>query len=326
MATTSARALRLLSLIGTGETLSGRDLAERLGVSGRTVRRDIDMLRELGYAIEPVKGTGGGYRIGAGGALPPLVLDEDQAVAIAVSLQATSAVLRGIEESGRRALATVRQVLPRRLRADADAFTFTAVPNLWEFPADPIDAGLVREVGSAVRRRLVVRLVYQDGAGEPAALRVEPHHLVVWAARWYLAAHDPAADRWRVLRLDRVRDARTTNVPFADRPLPPGGAVGLVKRTADRGDRAADWPCTGSAVLRLPAATAAEFVPGGAVVDAVSAHACRVVMGAWSWAGLAGLFITFGAEMTDVEPAELRRAFATVRGRLERIPLGDGAR
>ncbi len=116
MPSTSARALSLLSMLTTGSTLSGEELARRLDTSRRTVRRDVETLRELGYAVEPVKGAGGGYRLGPGGALPPLVLDEEQVVAVVVALQTTSSVLRGIEDANRRALATVRQVMPRRLR------------------------------------------------------------------------------------------------------------------------------------------------------------------------------------------------------------------
>lgn len=316
MATTSARSLRLLSLLGTGRTWPGYELGERLGVSERTLRRDVEVLRELGYAIEPVKGVGGGYRLGSGGALPPMVLDEDQVVAIVVALQTASTVLRGIEESSRRALTTLRQVMPKRLRIDAGAVTATAVPNQWEFPAEPIEAGLVREIGAAVRQQQVLRLDVEDNTGELLGLRVEPHHLVVWAARWYLVAYDPANSTWRVLRLDRIRVGPPTNARFTQRQPPPGGLVALVKHTPDRGDRLAAWPCQGRVVLELPAAVVAEFAPGGAVVEHRTEHTCRLGMGAWSWTGLAGLYITFDAAMTDIEPVELRHAFAAVRERL----------
>ncbi len=311
MPSTSARALSLLSMLTTGSTLSGEELARRLDTSRRTVRRDVETLRELGYAVEPVKGAGGGYRLGPGGALPPLVLDEEQVVAVVVALQTTSSVLRGIEDANRRALATVRQVMPRRLRRDADAFTVTAVPNQWEFPAPPPPADVVRTVGAAVRRRELLR-----APGPEGSRLLEPHHLVVWAARWYLVAWDRAGDHWQVLRLGEDTDLEPTGVPFRERPLPEDGPGALVQGTAERGDHLAPWPCTGSAVLDLPAALVARFAPGGAVVRRVDDARCELAMGAWSWIGLAGLFTTFGSPMTDVRPAQLRDAFATAAAHL----------
>lgn len=305
MTTTSARTLTLLSLLGTGRTYSGRELRERLEVSERTLRRDVDTLRELGYAIEPVKGVHGGYRLGPGGAITPIVFDEDQAVATVVALQIATATLVGIEESARRARDTVTRALPRRLQHTAAAFTVTVVPNQWEFPAEPIDADLVEQVGRAVRQNQTLRLEHGE-----EQLRVEPHHLVVWAARWYLVAHD--GQEWRVLRLDRIRLHAPTNARFEPRPLPED-PVDLVRHTPDRGDRPAPWPCLGAAELALPAGTVAEFAPGGAVVEAVSPTTCRLTMGAWSWIGLAGLYLTFGARLSRVEPAELRDAFAEAR-------------
>jgi predicted DNA-binding transcriptional regulator YafY len=306
VATTSARTLTLLSLLGTGRTYSGRELRERLEVSERTLRRDVDTLRELGYVIDPVMGAHGGYRLGPGGAVPPIVLDEDQAVAAVVALQNSPTVLTGIEESARRALDTIVRALPRRLRPTADAFTVTVVPNQWEFPAPPIDAALVEQVGRAVRQNQVLRL---DHDQEP--LRLEPHHLVVWAARWYLIAYDGTA--WRVLRLDRLRLHAPTNARFEPRPLPEPPAD-LVRHTPDRGDLPAPWPCLGHADLDLPPETVAEFAPGGAVVDVIDATTCRLTMGAWSWIGLAGLYLTFGARLSGIEPAELRAAFVEARG------------
>jgi predicted DNA-binding transcriptional regulator YafY len=306
VATTSTRTLTLLSLLSTGRTYSGQELRERLEVSERTLRRDIDTLRDLGYTVEPVKGVHGGYRLGPGGAIPPIVFDEDQAVATVVALQTATAVLAGIEESADRARRTIVNALPRRLRPTADAFTVTVIPNQWEFPAEPIAADVVEQVGRAVRQQQVLRLAH--GAEE---LRVEPHHLVVWAARWYLIAHTP--DGWRVLRLDRIALHAPTNARFEPRSLPEHPAD-LVRHTPDRGDRPAAWPCLGAADLALPASTVAEFAPGGAVVATLSPTTCRLTMGAWSWIGLAGLYLTFGARLTRIEPAALREAFAEARG------------
>lgn len=320
MATTSARALKLLSMMSSGATLNAAVLAERLGVAERTVRRDMETLRDLGYEVEPIKGLGGGYRLRGGSRLPPMVFDEDQVVAIAVALQTAPTVLAGISESNNRALDTVRQVMPEQLRIESDAFTVTSVPNYWEFPAAPIGAQVVREVGAAVRRRHVLRADYLKSATEMVRIRVEPHQMIVWAARWYLVAFDLDAEEWRALRLDRLHAKDPTYVPFLDRPLPAGSAEEFVKHTFDRGDSVAGWPCQGSVVLEVAPEIAAEFAPGGAVVQKVTAGTSRLTMGAWSWTGLAGLFITFAADMTEIEPFELRQAFATVRSRLGRLP------
>ncbi|WP_129336799.1 helix-turn-helix transcriptional regulator [Cellulomonas endophytica] len=325
MATTSARALRLLSTLAGGRVWPAADLAQRLEVSARTLRRDVDTLRGLGYTVQPVKGVGGGYRLVGGARLPPLVLDEEQVVAIAVSLQAAPRVLAGLDGAAASALASVRQVMPERLRLESDALVVTALPNLWEFPADLIDAGVVRAVGAAVRRRHLLRVVVDggdggaDGAGE--AVLLEPYAVVVWAARWYLVAADPAGSsdgRWRVLRLDRLTVRAPTGTPFAPRPLPPGGIATLVQETPDRGDVLASWPCQGSAELAVPAPLAARFAPGGAVVEHVTEGVCRLRMGAWSWTGLAGLYLTFAAELRAVEPDELRAALRGIRERVDR--------
>ncbi|WP_322410347.1 helix-turn-helix transcriptional regulator [Microbacterium invictum] len=317
MASTSSRALTLLSLLSAGGVIGAADLADRLEVSERTVRRDVDTLRELGYRIEPVKGSGGGYRLGADTRLPPLLFDEEQVVAIAVALQTAPAVLAGIGESAARALQTVRRVMPERLRGESDAFTVTTLANYWEFPAPPISADLVRDVGAAVRRRHVLRAEYRDDDGSPVRVRVEPHRLVVWAARWYLVAFDLESARWRVLRLDRLTAKSPTWVPFDERPLPTSDVGEFVQRAFDRGDMLAPWPCQGSVVLDVPPATAAMFAPGGAVVEFVSDRSCLLRMGAWSWTGLAGLYLTFAADMRQVEPAELRQAFAGIVRRLD---------
>lgn len=319
MASTSSRALSVLSALSVGGVVGGPALAERLGVSERTVRRDIDTLRELGYSIEPIKGLGGGYRLGADTKLPPLLFDEEQVVAIAVALQTAPAVLAGITESATRALRTIRPVLPERLRGESDAFTVTTVANYWEFPAEPISADVVRDIGSAVRRRHVVRADYAGDDGGSERLRVEPHHLVVWAARWYLVAFDLDASRWRVLRLERLSTRSPTWLPFVDRPLPASSVAEFVQRSFDRGDRLAPWPCQGSVTLDVPPSTAAMFAPGGAVVEFVTNDSCRLRMGAWSWTGLAGLYLTFAADMREIEPAELRDAFAGISRRLEDV-------
>ncbi|MFD5157617.1 helix-turn-helix transcriptional regulator [Streptomyces hawaiiensis] len=317
MAATSARTLKLLSIFGLGATLSAEELATRLGTSVRTVRRDIDTLRELGYEIEAVRGAGGGYRLGRATRLPPVVFDEDQAVAAAVALQTVPKILSGVRENSARALATLRQAMPARSRARAEAFTVSAARNYWEFPAAPIDAELVRAIGAAINRRHIVRVDY-TGEDEPTTLTLEPHDLVVWAARWYLVAFQPDADRWRAIRIDRLEPRMPTGLTFDRRQVPHGDPIAFVMSTYDRGDTLAEWPCRGSALVALPAHVVARFAPGGSTVEHHTDSSCRLTLGAWSWAGLAGLLLTFDADLTGIEPAELRQALRSLRTRIDK--------
>jgi predicted DNA-binding transcriptional regulator YafY len=316
MAATSARALKLLSVFGTGATLTAEQLATRLGASVRTVRRDIDTLRELGYEIEAVRGVGGGYRLGRATRLPPVVFDEDQAVAVAVALQTVPTLLSGIRENSARALTTLRQAMPARSRNHAEAFTVSAARNYWEFPAAPIDAEAIGVIGGAIHRRHVLR-VDHTGEDGPTTLTLEPHHLVVWAARWYLVAYEPDTDRWRAMRVDRLAPRMPTGRTFDRRDVPHGDPVAFVMSTHDRGDTPAEWPCRGSALLALPAPVVARFAPGGSTVEHITDSSCRLTLGAWSWAGLAGLLLTFDAGITDIEPAELRQVLRTLRTRID---------
>lgn len=322
MAVTSARALKLLSIFGIGATLTAVELAARLRTSVRTVRRDIDTLRDLGYEIQAVRGAGGGYRLGPATRLPPVVFDEDQAVAAAVALQTAPTILSGIRENAARALATLHQAMPTRSRLHAEAFTVSAARNYWEFPAPPIDADSVRAIGSAINRRHLIRVDY---AGEPGPLTLEPHDLVVWAARWYLVAFDPDADRWRVMRVDRITPHPPAHTPFTRRDIPHGDPVAFVMTTHDRGDAAADWQCRGSAIVALPASTVAQFAPGGSTVEYDTEATCRLTLGAWSWPGLAGLLLTFDADIAEIEPVELRQALDRLRARIGKgLEAGPG--
>ena len=325
MATTSARALALLSLLEARPDRPGSELAERLGVSTRTLRRDVATLRELGYPVAAGPGPDGGYRLGARGRLPPLVLDDEQAVAIAVALQTAPATVAGIDVALDRALSTVTRGLPETLRAAVESLHLTALRNAWDFAGPPIAPGTLRAAGDAVRRGHVLRFDLLDAGGrrpDPAdpgftpPLRVEPHHLVVWAGRWYLVAYDPAATAWAVHRVDRMHPLGPTGTPFRRREVPGGSVARFVMTRPDRGDTPARWQCTGSAVLGLPADVVARWAPGGSVVEAAGPGRARLTVGAWSWAGIAGLLATFDADVSEVEPAQLRRACAEVARRL----------
>ncbi|BAL87771.1 putative DeoR-family transcriptional regulator [Actinoplanes missouriensis 431] len=325
MADTSARILRLLSLLQARIEWAGPDLAERLGVSPRTLRRDVDTLRELGYPVDAVKGPGGGYRLGAGGKLPPLVLDDDQAIAIALALQTAPATVTGIDDAVTRALTTLRQVMPARLRAASEAFEVTSLRNYWEFSAPPIDVATLQAVGSAIRTRRTLSFDYADDQpGFRPPTEVEPHHLVVWAGRWYLIARDRARHHWRTYRVDRVRPRMPTGVLFTPQPLTRDDLTRLVVQNPDRGDTPGRWQCVGTATLHLPADVVARWAPGGSVVTPAGPDRCRLTIGGWSWAGVAGLFITFDTDLDDVTPPALADAFAAIHHRLR--PVNEDGR
>ncbi|MFK0256603.1 helix-turn-helix transcriptional regulator [Streptomyces sp. NPDC090445] len=334
MANTSRRALRLLSLFGSRRLWSLRELAGRLGVSERTVRRDVETLRRLGYPITTVHGPDGGYRLGTGHTLPPLLFDHDQALAVAVALQTAPSTMFGLRDDAARALVTLEQAMPAELRESMESLRLTRLPNYWEFPAPPVDPGALTTVGTAVRHRhvLVTETLRADGSRpEPEdddfapARRIEPHHLVVWAGRWYVVAYDRGDHQWRVHRVDRLRPRPTTH-PFNPRPLPHDDLARFVMSSHDRGDIPAAWPCTGQARLALPAGTVARWAPSGSVVEHLDSEHCRLTLGAWSWAGIAGILATFDAELTDLHPPELARACHRLASRLAAASDTPGTR
>lgn len=297
MLETSGRLLKLLSLLQARRDWPGGTLADRLGVSSRTVRRDVDRLRELGYPVQATKGPEGGYRLGAGAELPPLLFDADQAVAVAVALQTATTSVDGIEEASLRALATVRQVMPARLRHRVDALRVTSVSRSADLPR--VDADLLLTVGGAVRAQEVLRFDYK---GDPR--RCEPHHLVMWGGRWYLVGWDVDRDDWRTFRVDRLTP-RTPNGPrFTPRELPaPDVSAYIAQRFA-----APEMPCTGTVILHAPAATIVPWVRKTDLVEPIAEDRCRVTLSSWSWVGLAAMTGMFDAELEIVGPPELREA------------------
>jgi predicted DNA-binding transcriptional regulator YafY len=229
---TSARLLSLLSLLQARRDWPGSLLAERLDVSPRTVRRDVDRLRELGYPVQAVKGPDGGYRLDAGTELPPLLFDDEQAVALAVALQIAVTSGAGIEDTALRALTTVRQIMPARLRHRIDALQVTAVDRGGTRPAPQVDSAVLVTLGAAVRAREVLRFDYDTASPNGASRddrsaapprRVQPHHLVTRGGRWYLVAWDLDRDDWRTFRADRIIPHTPTGPRFVPRDVP-GGA------------------------------------------------------------------------------------------------------
>lgn len=328
VARTAQRSLELLSLLQIANRWSGPELARRLGVSLRTLRRDIDALRELGYPIEATGGKESTYHLSAGSALPPLLLDEEQAVAVFLALQTSPTIVLGLRDAANRAMHTLTQVMPAPLRAQVEATRVTMIRNYWEFSAPPIEPEILHAVGDAVRRAHLLRVdVRRPDNTRPAPadpdftppLSVEPHRLVLWAGRWYLLAHHPARARWRVYRVDRLHVYAPTGVRFDRRELPAEDLADYVMTRHDRGDLLAGWPCTGVVVLHRPAELVARFAPGGSVVEYVAPDRTRLTLGAWSWAGVAGILATFDADLEIVEPEELRQASHEMAARYAKV-------
>jgi len=315
---TSARLLALLSLLQARRDWPGPLLSERLDISARTVRRDVDRLRELGYRIVATRGPDGGYRLDAGTELPPLLFDDEQAVALAVALQLATTAGAGIEEAAARALTTVRQTMPTRLRRRVDTLDITAVARPAMRPAPQVDSGVLAALGAAVHSREVLRLDYAstpraDDAGATAAppRRVEPHHLVTWGGRWYLVAWDLDREDWRTFRADRITPRTPTGPRFTARDLPGGDVAAFV---VSRFQGPGGWPCRGEVILDLPAEVVSGYAADG-LVEALGPERCRLVSGSWSWPGLAAALGRFDADLEVVGPAELRDAFARLARR-----------
>ena len=209
--------LALLSLLQVRRDWPGQALADRLQVTPRTVRRDIDRLRELGYAIAATKGPDGGYRLAAGSELPPLLFDDEQAVAVAVALRSVASAGVDLEDAAARALATVRQVMPSRLRHRIDGIRFESAGA-----PGGVDPRVLEAVSTATRDRRTLRFDYGDDVERPP-LRVEPHAVVARGGRWYLVAWDLDRADWRVYRLDRMTP-KTGGAPFTPRDIPGGDA------------------------------------------------------------------------------------------------------
>jgi predicted DNA-binding transcriptional regulator YafY len=325
MPKTSARLLALLSLLQARRDWPGTLLADRLDISLRTVRRDVDRLRELGYPIAAVKGPDGGYRLSAGTELPPLLFDDEQAVALTIALQvAATTAGDNLAEAAVRALNTIRQVLPSRLRHRIEALRITAVERPTTRPATPVDGDVLLAISAAVHARETLRFDYGTEGTDKPPRRAEPHHVIIWDGRWYLIAFDLDRDDWRTFRVDRIT-LRTPNGPrFAPREVPGGDvaayAVGKFRGSDDGGG----WPCQGTVILDLPAATVALYTRDG-IIEEAGPGRCRLTLGSWSWPSLAATIARYDADITVVSPAELTDAFAHLARRFTRITTQDSS-
>lgn len=221
MSETTSRVLQLLGLLQSRRVWSGEELADRLGVTGRSVRRDVDRLRDLGYPVHASKGHGGGYQLGAGAALPPLLLDPEEAVAMAVCLRvAAGGSVAGVGESALRALSKLDQVMPSRLRAQVSAVHEATVTLTSGQQQDLVEPDVLMTLARASRDHEHVALSYTDIRGNVTQRRLEAYQLVTTGRRWYLLAYDRDRDDWRSLRLDRMSDVRALGSTFTPRAAP----------------------------------------------------------------------------------------------------------
>jgi len=303
MANTSARTLRLLSLLETRRYWPGAELAARLQVSPRTLRRDIDRLRELGYPILAQRGVDGGYQLAAGAALPPLLVDDEEAVALAVGLQAAAqGAVEGIAESSMRALAKVVQVMPARLRRRVETLGAMTVPAGWDSPAQAgVDPAILTTVALACRDSERLRFSYTAADGRHSGRHVEPHRLVLLGRRWYLVSYDLVRHGWRSFRLDRLGAPQATGARFRPRELPAADAAAFVR--AGIGNIATGHEV--EVLIEAPAAAVRERVGRWATVEDIGDARCRLRMTTDSldWPTMA--LGVIGAEFHVLSPPEL---------------------
>jgi predicted DNA-binding transcriptional regulator YafY len=332
---TSARLLRLLSLLQSRRDWRGTELAGRLGVGLRTVRRDIDRLRDLGYPVEATPGAAGGYWLGVGAALPPLLLDDEEAVAVAISLHTSAAgSVAGLEETSLRALTKLQQMLPSRLRHRISAFHATTVP-LTGPRSGPgtVDPDLLTAVAAACRDQRRLRLRYRgrndppgqddgtahddatsNGNGNGNMRNVEPHRLVHTPHRWYLLAWDTDRDDWRTFRVDRIEGPLgPPGARFTPRPLPADDVAAYVSQSIST----APYRYQARILMLAPAEEVARHSnPASGRLEAVDEHRCILHTGSNSLDELALYVGLKGFDFEVLDPPELVGALRALADRL----------
>jgi len=313
---TASRLLRLLTLLQSRSLWTGEEVADRLQVTERTVRRDVDRLRELGYPVDASPGVGGGYRLGRGRSLPPLVLDDEEAVAVAVSLQtAAGGTVAGVDEAAVRALAKLEQLLPTRLRSQVSAFGVATESMSAGTPlADPRS---LLDLAQACRDQLRAGFRYESHHGDRTERRVEPYRLVCTGRRWYLVARDLDRDAWRSFRVDRLHAVTVTGPRFALDDPP--DAVAFVAQ----GVSTAVYRYQARVRLHTSAARAAEWVsPSSGSLVALGEATCELTTGADSLAAIAVHLAMFGCDFEVLEPPALSDAVRHLADRLHRAAGG----
>jgi len=310
MLETSARLLRLLSLLQARPEWSGAELAGRLGVTDRTLRRDVTKLRGLGYPVAAAPGVAGGYRLGAGARMPPLLLDDDEAVAVALSLRTAAAhSVAGVGEASVRALAKLERVLPSRLRERAAAIAQATVPLAGPGPA--LDAEALTTIARACSNHERLQFGYRSRDGDLTTRRTEPHRLVQAGYRWYLVARDVERDDWRTFRADRIETPLLTGVRFV--PVDPPDAAAFVARAVTT----APYRYQARILLHAPAAAVAEHMPPSVgVLEPAAVDRTILTAGSDSLDGLAFHVAMLDCDFTVLAPRELADRLARLAARL----------
>jgi len=314
MLDTSARLLRLLSLFQARRYWSGADLSERLEVTSRTLRRDVDRLRSLGYPVNSTSGAAGGYQLGAGATLPPLLLDDDEAVAVAVGLRtAANGSVTGIEEASVRALLKLEQVLPSRLSRRVAALHNFIQPLASQGPM--VDAAILSTIAGACRDLEELRFRYRSKDGSPSLRLVEPHRMVHTGRRWYLAAWDKDRNNWRTFRVDRIEPPLTPGAHFAPRKPPGGDFADYVSRSVAY----APYPHRASVKLYASVETVAgRLPPAVGALEAIDPETCLLHTGAYSLDGLSVYLAMLGCDFEVREPPALAQRVRELAERFTR--------
>ncbi|WP_235736540.1 helix-turn-helix transcriptional regulator [Nocardioides alcanivorans] len=312
MANTSARMLRLLSLLQTHRYWPGGELADRLEVSGRTLRRDIDRLRDLGYPVDAVRGVAGGYQLQAGGQLPPLLLEDEEAVAIAIGLRTAAAgTVQGLQESSLQALTKVVSLMPPRLRRRIDALQSQTTPAPSWGP--PIDANALITLAQGCRDDETVRFGYTAREGVETRRHVEPFGLASLGSRWYLVGWCRERHDWRSFRVDRITAPSLTGTRFRPRELPADDALAFVRA----GIRSVPKKYDVRVRFAAPVETVAAAVGRWATITPAGDGAL-MVMQADDFFWPLSVVATIDAEFTIESPPELVEAIADSAARLTR--------
>ncbi|MFE5335406.1 helix-turn-helix transcriptional regulator [Isoptericola sp. NPDC056573] len=312
MLETSARLLQLLSLLQLRRDWTSGDLAERLGVSTRTVRTDVGKLRSLGYPVEARPGVAGGYRLAAGSAMPPLVLDDDEAVAVAIGLTAAAHGPLGEGETALTALAKVEQVMPAHLRRRVEAVreATSVVPD-----GDPApDLEVLGGVAAAIRAGERLRFRYTTHDGSESSRHTEPHRLVRWGSRWYLLAWDLDRLDWRVFRADRIALRPPTGSRFRPRVIPEDVVLRHVVARVGR----ATWRYRARILVHASAAEVVAKVGSPLEVEETGPSSCRVEVGSDDPDRLALWITQLGMDVEVLEGDELAAAFGRLADRFRR--------
>jgi predicted DNA-binding transcriptional regulator YafY len=317
MLETSARLLELLSLFQVQRYWSGAGLCERLEVTPRTLRRDVDRLRRLGYPVNSTSGTAGGYQLGAGANVPPLLLDDDEAVAVAIGLRtAASGTVTGMEEASLRALSKLHQVLPQRLRQRITALRSFILPLAATGPA--VDGRVLAAIAGACRDCECLRFSYRAKDGAGTQREVEPHRLVHTGRRWYLVAWDRVRGNWRTFRVDRIEPRLKTALRFTPREPPDGDFAAYALRSVSY----TPFPWRAKVTLHTSAEKAAERMPPGAgTIESLDEETCVLHTGACSLDTLAVYLALIGYEFEVLDPPELAERVRLLAERFTRASV-----